>query len=562
MATSDATRQAAQAPDTALDRTALDRLDAAAVRRWIAACVRTLDEHRAAIDGINVFPVADRDTGSNLLRTVRAAAEAVARTTADDPVQVWSALAGGALAGARGNSGVILSQVLRGLAEVLADAPTDLAAALLRADELATRAVSDPAPGTVLSVLHAAATAANKPNGISAGTLAAITRAAADVAAEALAETPSQLDVLARAGVVDAGAQGLVLVLRELATIVDGVASAAPPAIAAHRVARDADALFTEREAGSPEFGYEVMYSLDATDEHAAESLRRELRRLGDCVSVVGDGGGRWTVHVHCNDVGAAIEAGIEIGRPRGIAVVRFDDQAAVASTRFAREHAVVALARGAATIELFRAEGAAVLPLSEDGFPDPAELVAVIAGTQASHVVVLPNEPGLETRIEDAVAQAARAGQDVLVVPTASPVQGLAALAVHDAGRRAGEDVVAMAEAAAATRRGELTIAREEALTWVGQCHPDDVLGLLDGEVVLVEPGPAGDETIAAAAAHLLDRMLVGGGELVTALIGAGAPDGLADALDEHVRAQHWEVELSSFTGDQVGSVLLLGVE
>jgi hypothetical protein len=546
---------------------ALDTLDASAVRRWIAACVHTLDEHRADIDGINVFPVADRDTGSNLLRTVRAAAEAVARTDADRPAEVWSALAGGALAGARGNSGVILSQVLRGLAEVLADTPAEVADALLRADELAAKAVSEPMPGTVLSVLHAAATAASD-SGKRGGTLGEIVGAAARVAAEELARTPHQLDALARAGVVDAGAQGLTLVLRELAAVINGVDDAcdAFPAITAHRVPRDPDALFTLREAGSTEFGYEVMYSLEATDDRAADELRRALRRLGDCVSVVGDGGGRWMVHVHCNDVGAAIEAGVEIGRPRGIAVVRFDDHAAVRSTRFAREHAVVALARGAGTIELFRAEGATVLPLPDDltdgEVPDPTELLAVIAGTRASHVAVLPNEPGLGPQVEDAVTQAALAGQDVLVVPTASPVQGLAALAVHDAARRAGADVVAMAEAAAATRRGELTVAREDALTWVGQCHPDDVLGLLDGEVVLVEPGPATEDTLAAAARQLLDRMLVGGGELVTALIGAAAPEGLAGALSEHARERHWEVELAAFPGGQAGSILLLGVE
>ncbi len=137
------------------------RLDASAVRRWAAACVQTLDQHRDAIDRINVFPVADRDTGSNMLGTMRAACDAVGRGAADtdDTKTVWSALASGALAGARGNSGVILSQVIRGLAEVLGDDPGAAAAALARADELAAKAVSDPAPGTMLTILHAAALA-------------------------------------------------------------------------------------------------------------------------------------------------------------------------------------------------------------------------------------------------------------------------------------------------------------------------------------------------------------------------------------------------------------------
>jgi uncharacterized protein len=536
-------------------------LDAAAVRRWAAACVRTLDEHRDAIDRINVFPVADRDTGSNMLGTMRSAEDAAARVAGendDDPVAVWSALARGALAGARGNSGVILSQVLRGLAEVLGPRPDDVRAALARADELAAKAVSDPAPGTMLTVLHAAATAAT------GDTPADLLSTAAEAAGKALASTSSQLDALARAGVVDAGAQGLVLVLDELAVETGGAERATPlESVVPQRTPRDFDALHTAREAGSTEYAYEVMFALDGVADAEADRLRADLRRLGDCVSVVGDGGGTWAVHLHCNDIGAAIEAGIEAGRPHRIAVVRFDDQVAAASSRFAVERAVVALVRGAGVAELFRAEGASVLVLPEgEDTPAVADLVAVIAGTQASHVTVLPNVTGLDTLLADAATEAVRAGQDVIVVPTASPVQGLSALAVHDVSRRPGEDVVAMAEAAAATRRGELVVAREEGITWAGVCQPGDVLGLLDGEIVLIEPGPAGVDTVLGAARKLVDRMLSGGGELVTALPGADAADDLADALAEHVRAEHREVEFTGYPGGQAGTILLLGVE
>jgi DAK2 domain fusion protein YloV len=522
--------------------------------------VQTLDQHRDAIDRINVFPVADRDTGSNMLGTMRAACDAIARGAADgaDPGEVWSALASGALAGARGNSGVILSQVLRGLAEVLGADPDAAATALARADELAAKAVSDPAPGTMLTVLHAAAVA-----GAAEQAGDAVFATAAKAAWDALPETSSQLDALARAGVVDAGAQGLVFVLDELAFEASGgERSIVPTLMVTKRTPRDAHALHTAREAGSAEYAYEVMFSLDGVAERDADRLRAELRRLGDCVSVVGDGGGQWAVHVHCNDVGAAIEAGIDVGRPHRIAVVRFDDQVAAAASRFAVDRAVVAVARGEGVAELFRDAGASVLLLREDAKPTVSDLVAVLAGTQASHVTVLPNLTGLEDVLAEAGADAVRAGQDVIVVPTASPVQGLAALAVHDPSRRAGEDVVAMAEAAAATRRGELTVAREQGITWAGVCQPGDVLGLLDGEIVLVEAGPAGPKTVLEAARQLVDRMLSGGGELVTALPGAGAPDGLVDDLAEHVRAEHREVEFTGYAGGQTGSILLLGVE
>jgi hypothetical protein len=521
--------------------------------------VRTLDEHRDAIDRINVFPVADRDTGSNMLGTMRAALDSVARlvaedaTAGDDPVAVWSALARGALAGARGNSGVILSQVLRGLAEVLGPDPDAVSAALARADELAAKAVSDPAPGTMLTVLHVAAVAAR-----GTGPVDVLTAEAAEAAAKALAGTSGQLDALARAGVVDAGAQGLVLVLDELAAETgDGER---PEVVVTQRTPRDADALHTAREAGSVEYAYEVMFALDGVADSAADVLRAELRRLGDCVSVVGDGGDTWAVHVHCNDVGAAIEAGIDAGRPHRIAVVRFDDQVAAATSRFAVARAVVALAGGPGIAELFRAEGAGVLVL--DGAPAVADLVAVIAGTQASHVTVLPNVSGLDAVLADAATEAVRAGQDVIVVPTASPVQGLAALAVHDSTRRPNEDVVAMAEAAAATRRGEVLVAQEQGITWVGVCQPGDLLGVLDGEIVLVEPGPAEPATVLAAARKLVDRMLSGGGELVTALPGADAPPELADDLAEHVHTEHREVECTCYPGGQPGTLLLLGVE
>jgi dihydroxyacetone kinase-like predicted kinase len=176
--------------------------------------------------------------------------------------------------------------------------------------------------------------------------------------------------------------------------------------------------------------------------------------------------------------------------------------------------------------------------------------------------VTVLPNEPGFDVVLAQATAEAVRAGQDVLVVPSASPVQGLAALAVHDPTRRPGEDGVAMAEAAGATRRGELTVATEEAITWVGPCQPGDVLGMLDGEVVLIETGPATDKAIFVAATRLLDRMLSGGGELVTILPGASAPAGMLDSLAEFVREQHREVEFTGYPGGQSEPVLLLGVE
>lgn len=532
----------------------LQVLDAVAVRGWATACVQALTADREAIDRINVFPVPDGDTGSNLLYTMRAALDALTSVDAVDGGTALAALAKGALAGARGNSGVILSQVLRGLAEALRQDGTLTGPALkdgLRlADRLATAAVSDPAPGTVLTVMHAAAEAA-----AAAGEgLDQVAFAASTAAAEALARTPSQLPALARAGVVDAGGRGLLVLLETLTAVVTGLplplTGAAPSPVRRSR----AD-LQAAREAGSAEYDYEVMYLLDSTDEARATGLRARLAELGDCVSVVSDGAGLWTVHVHCQDVGAAIEAGVEAGRPHRITVIRFADQLPTEPAGLLRERAVVVLADGDGLAELFRGEGAVVCQWSGQR-PTAAELLATLTGAGAKHLVVLPNDAELTVIAEDAAEHAVRSGYDVVVVPTASPVQGLAALAVHDPARRHGDDVVAMAEAAAATRRGELAVAEEDAITWAGRCRPGDLLGMIDREVVLIGSEPA------AAACALLDRMLSAGGELVTLLLGESAPPELVTAVEEHLRRAHPEVDLAAYSGGPRTAMALLGVE
>jgi dihydroxyacetone kinase-like predicted kinase len=300
-------------------------------------------------------------------------------------------------------------------------------------------------------------------------------------------------------------------------------------------------------------FEYEVMYLLDGLADEQA--LRDRLAGLGDSVVVAGDGHGLWSVHVHCDDIGAAIEVGVENGRPHRITVTRFADQ----KSRFERERAVVAIVAGDGAAELFRAEGATVLERRPGREPAVAELLDVLADTGAAQVVVLPNDIILASLVAEVAELAERDGRDVVVVPTASPVQGLAALAVHDSSRRSGDDVVAMAEAAAATRRGELVIAQREAMTWVGRCQPGDALGLIDGEVVLIEPAPA---DLVAAACRLVDRMLDAGGELVTVLAGADAPNELDDELGRHLRLSHPEVEVTGYPGGQAETVALLGVE
>ncbi|MFD2396908.1 DAK2 domain-containing protein [Prauserella oleivorans] len=451
-------------------------------------------------------------------------------------------LARGAVAAARGNSGVIISQVLRGLAESAGDtAELDgpaLAAALKRADALATDAVARPVAGTMLSVLHAVATA------VGDGPLDEVALTAARAAADALRETPRQLAALAVAGVVDAGGRGLVAVLDALAEVVVGEVTAPDRPVTVPPAALPA-----------PQ-AWEVMYLLAGADDAALPALRRALSALGDSVTVAGDGAGNHAVHVHCADIGAALEAGLRHGRPHRVRVEPLMTPAPAESP--AGERAVVAVVHGDGLAELVGAEGVPVLGVTAGTEPTAEDLLGLITETAAAHVAVVPGGVELTAAAERVASHPVLSDREIVVVPCASPVQALAALAVHDPHRKAGADVVAMAEAAAATRRGEIAVAAEDSITWVGTAHAGDVVGFVDGEVVLIEaPGE-----VEAAAMVVLERMLAVGGELVTVLIGADAPSGIEDVLTERLRAEHPEVELVCYSGGQTDALLLMGVE
>ncbi|RKN30164.1 DAK2 domain-containing protein [Micromonospora musae] len=546
----------------------LDTLDAAAVRRWCADGLAALKRHQTEIDRLNVYPVPDGDTGTNMVLTLTSAQQALAMdldTLPDGEVtphgHALRLMARGALLGARGNSGVILSQILRGLADAAGAEPVvrghALTSALRDATAAAYRAVARPVEGTLLSVVAAAAAGAERAE---TDDLCAVAAAAAEEAAVALARTPEQLPALARAGVVDAGGRGLCLLLDALVEVVTGERPArSTPAPRA--AARPATAV---RETGSDQYGYEVQFLLDA-DPEAVDRLRDALDALGDSLVIVGDGvagTGTWNVHVHVNDVGAAIEAGVVAGRPHGISVTRFADQSApmvpattdqsAATAPATAGRSAVVVAPGAGIAELFRGEGATVVP----GNPSTGELLDAIRASGAARVVVLPNDANTEAVASAAAKEAHRLGVKVSVVPTRSPVQALAALAVRDPGRRFEDDVIAMAEAAGACRYAEVCHASREALTVAGPCQPGDVLALVEGEVHLI-----GVDLVDTCVA-MVDRMLGGGGELVTLISGADAPDGLVDAVRAHVGRRWPFVEVQAYPGGQPHYPLLVGVE
>jgi len=543
-------------------------LDADAVRRWCAAGLTALTAARVEIDDLNVYPVPDGDTGINLQLTMQSVVEAVEAAPADMAATA-KAMAYGALMGARGNSGVILSQLLRGLAEVLAEQSTTDAAGLqrglIRAAELGYAAVATPVEGTVLTVAREAAAAATE---LGPTSLDAVVKAASAGAASALARTPEQLPALKAAGVVDAGGRGLCVLLEALEQVVTGqAATAAAPMLL---VPRDRSALTSAREAGSDEFAYEVQFLLrEATDE-AVDVLKETLGGLGDSLVVVGGGphsGGLYNVHVHVNDVGAAVEAGVDAGRPFRITITRFSDQiladqtaaeiaARPAATAGGTSRGVVAVTAGAGLGRLFEQAGAVVVDGGPTANPSTAELLDAVRRSGAGEVVLLPND-GNTVGVAAAAAQAARdEGLSVAVVRTRSVVQGLAALAVWDAERPFADDVAAMAEAAGSTRWAEVTTAVRESMTMAGVCRPGDILGLIEGDVVLI------GQDVEEVAHQLVDRMLAGGGELVTVVTGGEAADGLGERFASYVEKHHPAAETVAYDGGQPHYPVLLGVE
>jgi len=554
----------------------LDSLDAAAVRRWCAAGLEALRRHQVEIDQLNVFPVPDGDTGTNLVLTVTSAWQALAaEPEALEPPEteiarlgrILRCMARGALLGARGNSGVIVSQLLRGTADALAVVPAArgraVADALTAAAKAGYAAVADPVEGTVLSVATGAALAAVAAD---SDDLATVVRAAAVGAAQALARTPEQLPALARAGVVDAGGRGLVVLLDALVEVVTGQAPAPAPLAPEAVVARDPSLLTAARETGSDLYEYEVQYLLDA-DSDAVDRLKERLAGLGDSLVVVGASttegstgdSAVWNVHVHVNDVGAAIEAGIQAGRPYRISVTRFADQYAAPLARLtvdADARGLVVVAAGAGLGALFEAEGAVVVDGGPTANPSTSELLAAVRATGAGRVVLLPNDSNVHAVASAAAAEARGEGIRVGVVPTRSPVQALAAIAVRDPGRRFNDDLIAMAEAVGACRYAEVTIAVRAALTMAGRCEPGDVLALVEGEVNLI------GYDITVVSRTVLERMLGGGGELVTLLLGEDAPPGLGDELIAHVAEGFPFAEVQVYEGGQPNYPLLIGIE
>jgi DAK2 domain fusion protein YloV len=412
----------------------------------------------------------------------------------------------------------------------------------------------------MLSVAAAAATAAEEYAERPGARARDVFSAAAAAAREALARTPEQLQVLADAGVVDAGGRGLSVILDAAETVLTG-RRPAPVEMPVRRATLPAPQLIDGPTDDLTEDGpaYEVMYLLDADDDRLP-ALRAALAALGDSLVVVG-GDGLWNVHVHVDDVGAAVEAGIEAGRPYRIRVTHFAEQIASARAKTSERSTdrgcrrIVTVSAGPGLSALFEEAGAVVVRPSERR-PSTKELLDAILDSAAEEVICLPNDPD-SVRVAQIAAQTAEQdhGVRVVVIPTQAQVQGLAALAVHDPGRTFDQDVLEMTATARHARHGAVTVAARQAITMAGPCEPGDALGVVAGDFAVV-----GDDLFTVAA-DVAERLLAGGGELVTLVAGAD-DDGLTARLAADIESRHPAVDVMTYDGGQARYPILMAVE
>ncbi|MCU1356334.1 MAG: domain fusion protein YloV [Acidimicrobiales bacterium] len=557
--------------------TVLERLDADDLRRVIIGFRDALRAHREGINRLNVYPVPDGDTGSNMTGTVEFVVETL--DGADrELAATCKAIGQGALMGARGNSGLILCKILRGFTEsVAASGSSELDAAIVSAAlEVAAKgayeAVGDPKEGTILTVVREAADGAVAAAAAGGSLVEVLDRARVEGHAS-LARTPELLPELAAAGVVDAGGAGLLLLIDAFLTVVDG-----RPLPEASVTEAEADKILVEVGAaggtehdhghaggGIADLRYEVMYILEAPDA-AIPGFKDVWTGLGDSIVVVG-GEGLWNCHIHTDDIGPAVEAAIEIGKPSRIRVTDLLDE--VEEERWVREAgehpeveapqhrvttAVVAVATGDGIRRIFHSLGVQqVLTGGQSMNPSTSQLLEAVEAAPADEVVILPNNKNIIAVAEEVDATTTKT---VRVVPTRGIPEGFAALLAYDPDAPSDENAAEMAESAANVVAGEVTRAVRASTCEVGPIAEGDYLGIARHGIRAVAP------SVADAAIGLLAELLAEEHEIVTLIEGEGATAGDTRRITEWLSEQHPDVSAEIHHGGQPLYPYFLGLE
>ncbi|MFM7745153.1 MAG: DAK2 domain-containing protein [Actinomycetota bacterium] len=572
-----------------------DQLSAEQIRDVVATFRETIRRHQSAINRLNVYPVPDGDTGTNMARTLDAVVAEVDGRVAKLGLSfetVCGGISHGALMGARGNSGVILSQVLRGLAATFA--PSDasgvgaprLADGLRAASKSAYEAVLKPIEGTILTVVRESADAAAA-HATTGGDLASVLRAAREAGGDALRRTPEMLPVLKQAGVVDAGGAGYLLLLDSFLHVVTGEALPDPDESAGPDLATLESVTHRSSDDGVDvsELRYEVMFLLDLEDTQHREFMEA-WGRIGDSIVVVG-GEGLYNCHIHTNDIGAAIEAPLELGgRPRAIRVTDLFEEVADEHAKreaelgveagdvihparaghpgYAGQHssslppvtcAVVAVASGDGIAELFGQLGVhGVVSGGQSLNPSTAELLDAVERMNANQIVLLPNNKNI-IPVANQVGELTK--KEVRVVPSCSMPEALASLVLYDPEASAEHNAREMSAAAASVATGEITQAVRDTDSDAGPITTGDWIGIVRGDGIVAIGG-----TWRAATTQLLDHLISPDREILTVLAGTDATAEMTAELSAWMAEHHPDIAVEVHHGGQPLYPYLFGVE
>ena len=528
------------------------------VRQVARAALRNLEAHRQRIDDLNVYPVPDGDTGTNLVLTLRSIVEALDASSAEGSEAVATELSRAALMGARGNSGVIFSQIVRGFVHVLAQSE-DVSTPRLRrafrgASNAAYRAVKRPVEGTMLTVVREMAEEAERKENrrLSPPELLAAVLARGE---DAVARTPEMLDVLRDAGVVDAGGAGLVEITRGLAL---GLAGEPIPEAPVESEALGLEALHQELSM----YRYCTVFLVEGErlDQSALES---ELERIGDSLLVVGDESAL-KVHVHTDEPGLALSLGTAVGVVEGVEISNMHVQTAQREERIAAsagsvlpastilETGLVAVCPGRGNRRLFESLGATrVIEGGQTMNPSTAEIVEAIGATPADEVLVLPNNPNVILTAEQA---AGLSSKPVRVIPSRSVQAGLAAIGRYISTNTPDENEADMLDALAAVATGEVTMASRDAKLDGVTIRKGAYLGLVDDAAVVA------DEDLGLVVKEVVERVLEGEREWLGLLAGEDAPP--LDRLVADLQRDHPDVQIEAHHGGQPHYPLLVVAE
>lgn len=548
-------------------------------QEMVQAAATRLGNQAEYVNSLNVFPVPDGDTGTNMGMTIENGAKAVADQAATSVGQVGQILSKGLLMGARGNSGVITSQLFRGFGQAIKDKEEldgkALAEAFQSGVEVAYKAVMKPVEGTILTVSRGAATAALK-KVETTNDAVEVMQAALDGAKAALAKTPEMLPVLKEVGVVDSGGQGLVFIYEGFLSALTGdyIASEefqATPANMSEMINAEHHKSVAGHVATEDiQFGYctEIMVALRKGPTYVRDfdydGFRNYLNELGDSLLVVNDDE-IVKVHVHTEDPGLVMQEGLKYGalvkvkvdNMRGQHEAQLEKEAgqeAVAPATPAKDFGLIAVVAGDGLAEIFKSQGVDVIISGGQTMnPSTEDIVKAIDSLNAKNIIILPNNKN--------IFMAAQSAAEVVDLPTAviesrTIPQGLTSLLAFNPENSLEDNVAAMTASLSDVVSGSLTLAVRDTSIDGLEIHKDDILGMVDGKILVSDPD------MESALLATLDKMIDEDSEIVTIYIGQDGQKELVEKLTATLEDKYEEIEVEVHQGDQPVYPYLLSVE